>query len=59
MLKVFGGVVAGIFVGAMAYELGRRYGLVKKLKGKAREAADAFENGYRRRDADAVATPAE
>jgi len=54
MWKVLGGVVAGIFVGAMAYELGRRYGLVGKLRGKAQDAADAFKTGYRRREVEAV-----
>jgi hypothetical protein len=54
MWKVFGGVIAGIFVGAVAYELGCRYGLVKKLKGRAQDAADAFKSGYRRREAEVV-----
>ncbi len=58
MWKVFGGVVAGIFVGAMAYELSRRYGLLDKLKGTAHDAADAFKTGYRRREGDVV-TPAD
>jgi len=56
MWKVFGGVVAGIFVGAVVYELGRRYGLVKKLRGRAHDAAEAFRSGYRRGDEEVAET---
>ena len=55
MLKVLGGVVIGVFVGAMAFEVlkRKRPGLVREIERKAEQAAqsflDAFHDGFRRK----------
>jgi hypothetical protein len=54
MWKILGGVVMGVFVGALAFELLSRHRprLVADVEGSARRAsrgfADAFAKGYRR-----------
>jgi len=61
MLKVLGGVVVGIFVGALAFEiLSRKHpGLIREIEDKAEEAArallDSFSEGYRSRDTESKA----
>lgn len=58
MLKVLGGVVAGIFVGALLFEVINRKspGLLRKVEDKARDTAraakDAFQEGRTGRSAD-------
>ena len=48
MWKVIGGVVAGIFVGAAIFEIMQRGwpNLVRKVEDRARDAVDAFREGY-------------
>ena len=52
MWKVIGGVVVGVFVGAVAYEiiLRKRPGLIRSIEDKAEQTArsflDAFSDGY-------------
>lgn len=53
MWKIIGGVVIGVFVGALAYELiaRKRPGLLRDIERKAERTArsflDAFQDGYR------------
>ncbi len=48
MWKLVGGVVAGIFVGAAICEIMQRGwpNLIHKVEDKARNAVDAFREGY-------------
>jgi len=52
MLKLLGGVVVGVFVGAMVFEILHRRnpnllrGIEEKARRTARAAADAFDEGY-------------
>ncbi len=48
MWKVVGGVVVGIFVGAAVFEIMKRSypNLVRDIEDKARNAVDAFRDGY-------------
>jgi hypothetical protein len=54
MMKVFGGVLIGVFVGAFAVEVFRRLRpeILASVGNKARDSADAifsaFRNGYDR-----------
>ena len=56
MLKILGGVAAGIFIGAFAVELLNRMrpGLIEGIEDKAKHAKDsvveAFQNGYTRQE---------
>jgi len=53
MWKIIGGVVVGVFVGALAFEIisRRRPGLIKEIEHKAGSTAstllEAFGEGYR------------
>lgn len=52
MWKIIGGVVIGVFVGALAYELiaRKKPGLLRSIEHKAERTArsflDAFQDGY-------------
>lgn len=52
MMKVFGGVVIGVFVGALVLQIlkQKRPGLLEEVEARAEEAArsfaGAFKNGY-------------
>ena len=56
MLKVIGGVVVGVFIGAIAVEILNRKmpGLIRHIEDKAEETANAifssFKQGYQRKD---------
>lgn len=58
MLKVLGGVVIGVFIGAVAVEIINRKmpGFIRHIEDRAEEAAAAifssFKEGYRRKDAE-------
>lgn len=55
MLKIMGGVVIGVFVGAVAFEVlrRRRPGLIERIENRAEKTAqsflDAFNDGFRKR----------
>jgi hypothetical protein len=55
MLKILGGVVIGVFVGALAFEILQRKspGLIEEIERKAERVAnsflEAFQDGYRTR----------
>jgi hypothetical protein len=56
MLKILGGVAAGIFIGAFAVELLNRIrpGMIEGIEDKAKHAKDsvveAFQSGYGREE---------
>ena len=55
MFKILGGVVIGVFVGAVAVEVlqRKRPGLIQSIEGRAERAVqgffDAFHDGFRKR----------
>jgi len=51
VLKVFGGVVLGVFVGAVAFELLKKKSpdLLQNIERKAEEFVEAFKEGYHSR----------
>ncbi len=58
MMKVLGGVVVGVFIGAIAVEIINRKmpGLIRHIEDKAEETATAifssFKQGYHKQDAE-------